>query len=524
MAVPDPGRFRVPGAPFNLADAFVLRHLREGRADRRALVLDAPGAPAREVSFAELASAASRFGHLLSSRGLRMEDRVLIVLEDGLDWAAAFFGAQLLGAVTAFVHPQVSDAELEFYLEDTRARVLVTTRAIAARVPHPSTVAVDDPEILAELESHPDTLEPAPTVADDFACWLYTSGSTGAPKAAVHRAGDFVFNTERYAKDVLGFSPDDLTLSVPKLFFGYATGSNLLFPLFFGASAVLFPDKPTPARLCELIERHRPTMLVAVPTLIAQLLAYLGEAEPTPDLCSLRLLTSAGEALPPELYRRWVDKTGVEILDGLGSAEMFHVFISNRPRAVVPGSLGILVPGYEARIVDPDGTEVPDGEIGTLHIGGASSAAFYFNRQEESRRVLQGHWVLTSDLVRRDENGVFWYHGRANETLKVGGRWVQPQEVEACLGQDPDVLEAAIAPFTEEGLTKPMAFVLPTPGAEVGPALEARLKDRVASALAPFKAPRFVVFVDSLPRGDRDKLDRAALAARAEEAAKARSS
>jgi acyl-coenzyme A synthetase/AMP-(fatty) acid ligase len=253
--------------------------------------------------------------------------------------------------------------------------------------------------------------------------------------------------------------------------------------------------------------------------MIAHMASYHARAAEKPDTSSLRLLTSAGEALPPELYRRWVDATGVEILDGIGSAEMFHVFISARLGEVVPGSLGTLVPGYEARIVGPDGQDVPDGDVGTLHVGGGSSAAFYWNRQDQSREVLQGYWVVTSDLFRRDEKGHFWYQGRASETLKVGGRWVQPQEVEAELTRDDAVAEAGVAPFQQEGLTKPMAFVVLAPNARPSPELEARLKGRVADALAPFKAPRFVAFVDALPRGDRDKLDRPRLTALAAEAA-----
>lgn len=514
-------RFRVPGERMNLCDVFLDRNLREGRAERVALIVDHPEHGVRRVSYAELAAEASRFGHLLAERGVGMEDRVLIVLEDGLDWAAAFFGALKIGATCAFVNPALSDVELGFYLEDTRARAIVAARSEMERLPSETPflkarVTVDDPMDRGELDGCPTTLGPAPTMESDLAIWLYTSGSTGAPKAAVHRAKDFVFNTERYAKGVLQMSEADITLSVPKLFFGYATGSNLLFPLYFGGAAVLFPDKPTPERLIELTERHRATVLVNVPTMIARMATTLGERSPAPDLSSLRLLTSAGEALPPELYRRWHEATGVEILDGIGSAEMFHVFISARLGEVEPGSLGTLVEGYDARIVGPDGQEVPEGETGLLHIGGPSSAAFYFNRSEESRAVLQGHWVRTQDLMRRDARGYYWYQGRAGDTLKVAGRWFQPQEVEACLTEADEVAEAGVSAYAHEGLTKPMAFVVLAPGVERSAELEASLRERVATQLAPFKAPRFIEVLEQLPRGDRDKLDRPALAKLAE--------
>lgn len=527
-------RFQVPGKHLNLADAFLDRNLREGRESRAALIIDDPDAGVRTVSYGELAAEANRYGRLLSARGVSMEHRVLIILEDGLPWAASFFGAQKLGAVTAFVNPAVSDEELAFYIEDSRARAVVTTAAIANRLTltvqpkhgqtGPAVISVDAPQVRMELDAYPQELDAAPTLEDDFAIWLFTSGSTGAPKAAVHRARDFIYNTERYAKDILQMTEADITVSVPKLFFGYATGSNLMFPLFFGGAAILFPDRPTPERLFTLIQRHRATVLIGVPTMIAKMCTYQTEAETAPDCASLRVCTSAGEALPPELYHRWKEATGVEILDGIGSAEMFHVFISARLGEVIPGSLGTLVPGYEAKIVGPEGNEVEAGEVGTLHVGGGSSAAFYWNRQDQSRAVLQGYWVVTSDLFKRDDQGYYWYQGRSNDTLKVAGRWFQPQEVEACLTEDEAVAEAGVAPFQQDGLPKPMAFVVLAPGHTMSPSLEERLCRRVADRLAPFKAPRFITDVAGLPRGDRDKLDRPTLARLAGEAAAVRSS
>lgn len=517
----DGGRFRVPGAALNLSDRFVGAQVRAGNGEKTALVVDRPEGVTR-LSYDELWGRIQRMGHLLGRRGLALEDRVLIVLPDDEHWPVGFFGALHVGCTVAFSNPTLSADELAFYLEDSRARGLVTTREVASRLPDAprflrTTIVVDDDATRDELAACRSELEPAPTLEEDFAIWLYSSGSTGAPKAAVHRAHDFVYNTERYAKHVLQMSERDVTVSVPKLFFGYATGANLLFPLFFGGTAVLFPDRPTPARIFELVERHRATVLVNVPTMIAQMAGHWDELEEKPDVSSLRLLTSAGEALPPELYRRWMAGPGVEILDGIGSAEMFHVFISARLGQVVPGSLGTLVEGYDAKIIDLDGRECGPNEVGTLWVEGDSAAAFYWQRHAKSRDVLRGRWVVTGDQFSRDENGYFWYQGRADDMMKVSGRWVSPQEIEDALTRHPAVAEAGVAPFERDGLVKPMAFVVLRGEHHGSSELEGELTRHVAEALAPFKAPRFVEFLDALPRGDRDKLDRRALKSMAEE-------
>lgn len=516
-------RFVVPGRPLNLAQAFLFDRLDEGRADRRALIVDAPEGIAT-YTYGEIAALSAQYGHELAARGIGMEDRVFLVLEDRAEWVAAFFGALAVGATVMFLNPTVSDEEIAFYLADSRAKGVVTTKAIADRLPKDrpylrAVLAVDDEATKTAIAAHPTSIEVAPTLEEDFAIWLYSSGSTGAPKGAVHRAGDFVYNTERYAKTVLRMTEDDVTLSVPKLFFGYATGSNLLFSFYFGGAAILFPDRPTPERLFTLAERHGATILVNVPTMIAQMADYHAKSAAKPDVSSLRLLTSAGEALPPDLYNRWMSEVGVEILDGIGSAEMFHVFISARLGEVRPGTLGTIVEGYEARIVDGDGNDVPDGEMGSLWIKGGSAAAFYWQRQEKSRETLQGHWVITSDQFVRDADGYFTFHGRADDMLKVGGRWLSPQEIEDALTRHEAVSEAGASAFTHDGLNKPMAFVILAPGHTADDALKKALSQHVADTLAPYKAPRFIEIVETLPRGDRDKLDRKTLAKLASDAA-----
>lgn len=511
-----------PARPLNLAQYFLLSNLEAGRGDATALVVDHPTDGVSTYTYAALAARSAQVANHLRAQGLGLEDRALLVLEDGVDWVVAFFGAQMAGLTTAFLSPALGAEELAFYLADSRARAVLTSRVVLERLPAErpwlrAAIALDAPETRAAIDAASPEPTLAPTTEEDFAIWLYSSGSTGAPKAAVHRAYDFVYNTERYPREVLGMGPDDRTLSVPKLFFGYATGSNLFFPFRYGGSAILFPDKPTPERLFELIARHAPTILVNVPTMIAQMTAHF-ERAPSP-LGRLRAVVSAGEALPPELYLRFKQRLGVEILDGIGSAEMFHVFISARAGKVVPGSLGTLVDGYEARIVDDEGRALGPGETGILQVKGGSAAAFYWQRHEKSREVLQGPWVISSDRFMRDADGLFWYRGRADDMMKIGGRWLAPQEVEDVLVTHPAVAEAGAAPFEADGLVKPMAFVILRPGASAD---EAALLAHLDGKLERFKLPRFVEIVSALPRNERDKLARGPLKALAAEAARRR--
>jgi benzoate-CoA ligase family protein len=356
-----------------------------------------------------------------------------------------------------------------------------------------------------EVESAaPDPLFAA-THRDDPAVWLFTSGSTGFPKAAVHKQHDFIFNALTYALPIIGYSPNDVGLSVPKLAFGYALGTNLLFPLLAGGSAVLFPEKSAPEKMFELIARRRPTVLTSVPTAINAMVNAPGVGEV--DFSSLRVCISAGEALAPELYHRWKKATGVEILDGIGSAEMFHIFISNRLGDVKLGSLGRVVQGYEAKICDDDGREAPRGEIGTLWIRGDSMALEYWQQHEKSKQTFRGDWCVSADKFRQDEAGYFWFCGRGDEMLKVGGRWLSPLEVENILLAHPAVIEAAVIGFQDaDGLEKPKAFLVLSTEHRPTEQLAEELKAHVRNSLAPYKAPRAIQFVTSLPKSDRGKV------------------
>ncbi|MEN3331144.1 MAG: hypothetical protein V7641_509, partial [Blastocatellia bacterium] len=356
-----------------------------------------------------------------------------------------------------------------------------------------------------------DQLETAPTTRDDLAIWLFTSGSTGHPKAAVHMQHDLPYNTECYAKQVLKISESDITLSVPKLFFGYATGTNLLFPFAVGGATALFAERSTAETLFEMIEKFRPTILTSVPTMINAMLQVEG-ARNRYDLSSLRCCLSAGEALPPELYHRWMDAFGIEILDGIGSAEMFHIYITNYPGEVMPGSLGRIVPGYEARIIDADGRDVPTGEMGTLKIKGDSAALCYWGAHEKSKQTFAGDWCTSGDQFRVDERGYYWYCGRTDEMLKVAGIFVSPTEIENCLLEHEAVRECAVIGASDaQGLVKPKAFIVLADDCTASPELARELKDYVKARLAVYKYPRWIEFRDDLPKNERGKMDRRAL-------------
>jgi len=459
----------------------------------------------------------NRFASALRGLGLEVEDRVLLVLPDRPEFAFAWFGAAKAGAVIAMVNPILPAEDLAYYFEYSRARAAVVDASTLDRIGPLRAgfrhlrhlIVVGDPgphlsfdELCAKAS---DRFQNADTHRDDPAIWLFTGGSTGKPKAAVHLQQDLPWNTERYAKQVLGIGPDDVTVSVPKLFFGYATGTNLLFPFAVGGQAALFSERSEPQTLFDAIERFRPTILTSVPTMINAMLNHPGGT--ARDLSSLRYVLSAGEALPPELYRRWKETFGVEILDGIGSAEMFHIYISNAPGDVTPGSLGRVVPGYEARIVDADGRDCADGEAGTLWIKGESAAILYWQAHEKSKEVLRGDWVVTGDHLRRDGDGRYWYEGRTDDMLKVGGIFVSPFEVENCILEHPLVAECAVIGYKDdEGLIKPKAFVVCRAQPEAGFGRE--LQEFVKRRLAPFKYPRVVEIVEALPKNDRGKIER----------------
>lgn len=505
---------------FNMADYFLYHNLEEGRENKVCLYFED-----QKWTYGETARLSNRVGNALRELGVDIEDRVLMVLPDCPEFVWTWFGAARIGAVITMVNPLLPAADYEYYLDYTRARVAVVHESVlpafseAAKtarylrgvlvVGHVEGIKTQNKTRCAnfsEALTADDECTPADTRRDDIAIWLFTSGSTGHPKGAVHLQHDLPYNTEVFAKTTMGVNADDLTVSVPKLFFGYATGTNLLFPFAVGGATALFAERSTAEKMFEVIKRYRPTILTTVPTMINSMLNVPGAAKD--DLSSLRFCYSAGEALPIELFERWMNAYGVDICDGIGSAEMFHIYITNRPGDIKPGSLGRIVEGYEAKIVDADSNEVPTGEMGTLKIKGDSAALCYWNAHEKSKETFAGDWCTTGDQFHVDQNGYYWYHGRTDDMLKVSGVFVAPAEIENCLLQHTAILECAVVGHEFEGLVKPKAFVVLREGFDESEQLVDEIKLFVKSRIAVYKYPRWVEFVDSLPKNDRGKIDR----------------
>lgn len=513
---------------FNLASHFVDRNVEEGRGGRVALVCGE-----RALSYEQLAALMNRAGQVLRELGVKREQRVLLALSDGPEFVATWYAILKIGAVVADVYTFLQPKDYEYYLNYARAEVAVVDSVTLERVraarpacPYLRTLLVVgdvDGELRAGEVSFdalaaqaPDELAAEPTSRDDIAIWKFTTGSTGAPKAAVHCHHDPLISFECYARGVLGYREDDVVLPVPKLFFGYARDATALFTFGVGATGVIFPERTTPERMFELIERHRPTILVQVPTMMNAMVGH-PDAD-RHDLSCVRFCISSGEALPEELYRRWRERFGVEVLDGVGSSEAYHIYISSRPGSVRPGSVGQVVPGYEARVVDRDGQDCPDGEPGELWISGESTALMYWDDHEKSKRTFSGDLIRTGDLFARDGDGYFWYRGRADDLLKVGGIWVAPLEIENCLLGHDAVAECAVVGYEEGGLMRSRAYVVPREGAEPSDALADELREYVRSELSPHKYPRDIRFIEGLPKTATGKLDRRALRVLADEA------
>jgi benzoate-CoA ligase len=501
----------------NAAEHFVDRHVAEGRGGSVAYLLDD-----RNLTYAELQDLVDRTGNALKELGLGPGDRVLMVCHDAPEFLGTFFGAIKLGAIPVPVNTLLRPEEYDHYLGDSGARVAVISwpllaqtaaaleRAKASALEHVLVAGADAGPYLSfdeRITRASARLAAHPTHRDDPAFWLYTSGSTGLPKAAVHRQRDMIVCTETYGRHILGLQASDRIYSASKLFFAYGLGNTSYFPLDVGAQGVLVPRPPTPRRVFEAIARHRPTIFCGVPTLYAALLA--SEECRRADASSLRLCISAGEALPAAIFERWRERFGVEILDGIGTTEILHIFISNRPGQTRPGSSGKPVPGYEVAIVDDDGRPVERGAMGNLRVRGESTMALYWNDPNRTREVLQEGWIATGDRYREDEDGFFWFCGRGDDMLKVGGAWISPVEVEAALLRHPAVLEAAVAGKEDsDRLTKPKAFVVLKEPSKAGDALYIELLSLVRAQIGAAKLPRWIDFVPSLPKTSNGKIQR----------------
>ncbi|HUB96443.1 MAG TPA: benzoate-CoA ligase family protein [Stellaceae bacterium] len=501
---------------YNAAVDLIERNLAAGRATKTAFIDDRGS-----ITYGALAERVDRAANAFRSVGIEPEQRMMLCLLDTIDFPVAFLGAIKAGIVPIPVNTMMTAADYEFMLRDSRAKALVVSDALYDRLaplfaslPALRHVIVSGGEGISgrlHLSSLLDAAEPrakaAETLRDEPCFWLYSSGSTGAPKGAVHLHAHLILTAEHYAKPVLGIAESDRVFSAAKLFFAYGLGNSLTFPMAVGATSLLLAERPTPAVVARLLKERRPTLFYGVPTLYAAMLA-------SPDLpargeIAVRLCVSAGEALPEEIGRRWTERFGIEILDGLGSTEMLHIFLSNRPGQVRYGTTGVPAPGYEIRLLDDAGNPVGPGEIGELHVAGPTSAAMYWNNRERSRNTFLGAWTRSGDKYVRDADGYYTYCGRADDMLKVGGIYVSPFEVEAALMTHECVLEVAVVGHDDEHrLVKPKAFVVLRPGKEGSASLAADLQAHVKTRLAPYKYPRWIEFAAELPKTATGKIQR----------------
>jgi benzoate-CoA ligase family protein len=502
------------GPGFNAAVPFIDRHLAEGRGAKVAI-----RSAAGDVTYAELAERVNRCGNALLDQGLGRGERLLLVVKDCAEFFYLFWGAIKAGVVPVPLNTMLRAEDYRYMIEDSQCTAVVWSPEFAGEVGAALAALRRRPAVAFPVEGEGKTLRalmadasPAlgavPSAATAACFWLYSSGSTGRPKGAVHRQRDMVATSQLYGADVLGVREDDLCFSAAKLFFAYGLGNGMTFPLWAGATSVLLDARPTPQSTFATIERFRPTIFFGVPTLYAAQLQALESARV--DFSSVRVCVSAGEALPADIFRRWKERTGLVILDGIGSTEALHIFISNREGDLRPGTSGRVVPGYEARIVREDGGEPPPGETGRLQIKGPSTAAYYWNNPEKTAAtMLGGDWLDTGDTYLRDGEGYYQYCGRSDDMLKVGGIWCSPIEIEGRLISHPRVLEAAVIGVPDaSGLVKPEAFVVLREDATASEALADELMLHCKSHLAPYKFPRRIHFVPELPKTATGKIQR----------------
>jgi len=503
-------------AQFNAATWFVDRNVAEGRGAVAAFSHEG-----RTLTYADVLDLVNRTGNALAETGVEPEQRVLMLCLDTPEFIGTFWGAIKIGAVPIPTNTLMRTADYLYFLDDSRAKVAVVSGALLAEAGPALAEAKYLKHVLVaggapgRFMSYEDriakassTLAAAATSRDDPAYWQYSSGSTGFPKGAVHLHHDMVICCETYGKQVLGIRPTDRVFSAAKLFFAYGLGATGFLPMSVGAQAMLYPQRPTPEGVFETITRYRPTLFFGIPTLFAAMLA-VKDAEKRFDASSLRLCVSAGEALPEELYNRWRERFGVEIVDGIGTTEIGYIFISNRPGHTRPGSTGVAVPGYELAIVDDDGRPVARGDIGNIRVKGDSTMAYYWNKHEKTKETLFGQWIQTGDKYYQDEDGYYWYCGRSDDMLKVGGIWVSPVEVEGTLIRHAAVLEAAVVGREDtDRLVKPHAYVVLKDPATAGDKLADELKLFVKDKIARYKYPRWIEFVTDLPKTATGKIQR----------------
>lgn len=499
---------------FNAATAYVDANVDAGRGAQTAFLCGE-----QQITYHDVLEHTNRTGNALRELGVETEQRIALLLLDSPEFVYSFFAAIKIGAVAVPLNTLLRPADYRYLLNDSRAKVLIVSAVLL-----PQIEAVRDDlsylrHIIVVSEAGPHhnyhrllataspTLEAVPTSKDDMAFWLYSSGSTGFPKGAVHLHHDMRYVSDLFGTQFLHLTPEDRTFAASKLFFAYGLSNNMIIPMRLGISSVLFPDRPTPEAIFATITRYQPTVFFGVPTLYAQLLQV--DASARYDLGSVRLCFSAGEALPPELFHRWKEQFGLEIYDVIGSTEALNVFIGNRPGQLRVGSSGKVVPGFEAKIVDEEGHEVGTDEVGTLLVRGDSTAPFYWNQHRKSQQTMIGEWLHTGDQLHCDADGFYWFAGRADDMLKVSGIWVSPTEVEHALMEHQAVLEVAVVGATDhDELVKPKAYVALRQGYDASLQLEQELQEFVKQKIAPYKYPRWIEFVTELPKTATGKIQR----------------
>ena len=501
---------------YNAAVDLVDRNVREGRGAKLAFA-----DPARRITYAELADDVARVGPMLARLGLQREDRFAMIMQDTVEFPVLFFGAIRAGIIPIPLNTLLPVEQFRYILQDSRAKALFVSPANleAAEAASAGLTTLKSLIVVGDgPERHPNFGEllraeaggaPAETTSDEVAFWLYSSGSTGMPKGVRHIHTSPMQTAKLYGRGVLGITPDDICFSAGKLFHAYGLGNGMSFPLSVGASTVLLPGRPTPPAIFEVLKREQPTLFFGAPTLYAQILA---DASCTPENGSKRLrwCVSAAEALPEHVGTEWKKRFGVDILDGIGSTEMLHIFISNQPGRLRYGTSGVPVPGYDARIVDEKGADVADGELGELLVRGPTAAEGYWNQREKTRRTFEGEWTRTGDIYTRDDDGMYRYCGRNDDMFKVSGLWVSPFDVESALMTHPSVLEAAVvAKKDSDGLLRPKAFItLKDEARNNAEPLRETLKEHVKQQIGMWKYPRWIDVVESLPKTATGKIQR----------------
>jgi benzoate-CoA ligase family protein len=513
------GNMRAADLPLHYNAVDILERNLAERADKVALFSDE-----RNLTFGEASSEANQVGHALQAMGVGFGETVALLSLDGPDWVTSYFGILKIGAIAASFNTLLTGREYVYMLRDSRARVLIVHSMILPRIlevradlefiEHIVVIGevADEGEGLVSHEAwrapHPKSLETVPTHRDDFCCLNYSSGTTGDPKGILHAHKDLPLTAQLWGVNVLGLTEADRTFAVAKLFFSFGTGGNLIFPWYAGASIVLYAGPPRLAeKVLEHVERYKPTVIYNAPTGYGMMLA-MDDLTERYDISSLRICVSAGESLPAPIWQAWKARTGLDTIDGIGSTENYHIFLSNRPGDIRPGSSGKPFAGYDLKIVDEDGQELPRGEVGNLLVRGETASLFYLHQYEKSQQTFLGPWLNTGDKYRIDEDGYYWHSGRSDDMLKVGGIWVSPVEVESALLEHDAVLECAvIGALDDRELVKPKAFVVLAEGAGMDGA-EALLIAHCRDCMAEYKRPRWVVFVDALPKTATGKIQR----------------